>query len=146
MPGIAVLDLWILNHRIQITKETPEESHYRRNLGRVRCIHTMDKTTEPQGTSALSGLLSHFPMYFSPPAWIGLCNPRNPTTSQSLSSTTSIRSMSLTTEDSASNIDMVENANMGKKRSLSSPDASTSQQQKRRASHHLLQECEIVCG
>ena len=34
-------------HRIQITQETLKESYYRRNLGRVRCIQTRDKTTEP---------------------------------------------------------------------------------------------------
>ena len=41
--------LWILNHRIQIIQETPEESYYRRNLGRVRRVNTVDKTMEPSG-------------------------------------------------------------------------------------------------
>ena len=41
--------LWILNHRIQITQETPEESYYRQNLGRIRRVKTVDKTMEPSG-------------------------------------------------------------------------------------------------
>ena len=56
--------LWIFNHRIQITWEAPEVSYYRRNLSRARRVHIMDKTTEPQGTAALSTLLSHFPVFF----------------------------------------------------------------------------------
>ena len=33
--GLQLEHLWILNDRIQITQETPEESYYRRNLGLV---------------------------------------------------------------------------------------------------------------
>ena len=48
----------------------------------------------------------------------------------SLTSTTSTNSVSLTTEDSASNTTVVHLANMSKKRPLSSPDASSSKQAK----------------
>ena len=47
--GLQLEHLWILKHRIQITQETPLESYYRQNLGRVRHAHTVDKTMEPSG-------------------------------------------------------------------------------------------------
>ena len=43
--------LWILNHRIQITQETSEESYFIWILGQVSGIPNMDKTTEPLGDS-----------------------------------------------------------------------------------------------
>ena len=46
--GLQLEHFWI-NHRIQITQETPEESYYRRNLDRVRSVYTVVKTMEPSG-------------------------------------------------------------------------------------------------
>ena len=59
-----------------------------------------------------------------------LSKSRDPNHSMSLTSTTSTSSVSLTTEDSASNTTVVQLANKSKKRPLSSPDASSSKQAK----------------
>ena len=129
--GLQLQHLWFLNQRVQITQETREESYYRRNPGQVRCINTMDKTTEPQGTAALSGLLSYFPIYISPLVWTGLhmyspscLHPETPPQARVFPVEQAlVACLSLTMEDSTSEIAMVENANTGKKRLLSSPDA-----------------------
>ena len=66
-------EIWILNHRIQITQKTSEESNCRWNLGPVRCLQTMDK-----GMKALSRLCSHFPIFFLiNPYLIGTCTTKS---------------------------------------------------------------------
>ena len=96
----------------------------------------MDKTKEPEKDGCSVPTIQSLSSLFTTTSLnrttqSELSTPRNPSISMSLSST-STSCTSLTTEESASNTTVVNTANTGRKRLLSSPEAATPQQQKRR--------------
>ena len=97
--------------------------------GLVQRVSAMDQTTEHQMDCHPAQTFQSLSSLFNLTSLGGearsqLSKSIDPSNIMSLISTTSTSSVSLTTEDSASNITVVNIANMSKKRLLSSPDAS----------------------